>query len=88
MSKILNTLRSVDGMARPVSLTLNGSFTHATAVGGVMTLLAYTAVIGWYIYATLSAIRSQPTVSTQSKPIDCFNRDSNCEMYIPTSEIA
>lgn len=58
MSKIQSFLRTVDGMARPVALTLNGSFTHATAVGGVMTLLAYAAVIGWYLYSTVSALNS------------------------------
>ena len=60
MSKIMSALRAVDGMARPVALTLNGQFTHSTAVGGVLTLLAYAVVFLWYVYASMIAMDSQP----------------------------
>jgi hypothetical protein len=63
MSKFLSILRAVDGMARPVSLTLNGQFTHSTAVGGVLTLLAYAAVFLWYVNATLTSLDAQPIVT-------------------------
>jgi hypothetical protein len=63
MSKILSALRAVDGMARPVALTLNGQFTHSTAVGGVLTLLAYAVVFLWYINATMQALNRQPIVT-------------------------
>jgi hypothetical protein len=63
MSKVLSALRAVDGMARPVALTLNGQFTHSTAVGGVLTLLAYAVVFLWYVNASLVAMDSQPTAT-------------------------
>jgi hypothetical protein len=63
MSKFLSILRAVDGMARPVSLTLNGQFTHSTAVGGVLTLLAYAAVFLWYVNATLTSLDAQAIVT-------------------------
>jgi hypothetical protein len=56
-------------MSRPVALTLNGSFTHSTAVGGALTLIAYAAVFLWYINASLTALDQQPTVTTATRPI-------------------
>jgi hypothetical protein len=68
MSKILSALRAVDGMARPVALTLNGQFTHATAVGGVLTLLAYAVVFLWYVNASMVAMDGQPIATTVTRP--------------------
>ena len=70
MSKILSALRSVDGMARPVSLTLNGQFTHSTAVGGALTLLAYVTVFLWYINASLTSADAQPIVTSATRPLN------------------
>jgi hypothetical protein len=47
-----SVLKQIDGMARPVSLMLNGSSTHATDVGGLLTILAYIAVAAWYFWQT------------------------------------
>lgn len=68
MSKILSALRAVDGMARPVALTLNGQFTHSTAIGGVLTLLAYAVVFLWYVNASMVAMDGQPIATTVTRP--------------------
>jgi hypothetical protein len=52
----LDLLKSADSMARPVSLMLNGSSTHATRIGGVLSVLAYVTVFGWYIWQSLSTL--------------------------------
>jgi hypothetical protein len=37
-------------MARPVTLMLNGESTHATNIGGILTLLVYVALAAWYCW--------------------------------------
>ena len=64
MGALDNIFVKLDAMAPPVSLTLNGSFTHSTRIGGICTLLAYLAVFAYYLYATLAAEGVQtPTIS-------------------------
>ena len=63
-------LKKIDGMARPVSLMLNGSSTHATDVGGILTILAYITVAAWYVWQTTLSFTTPPTMSTQIKPFN------------------
>ena len=66
--KIGNKIRWADKMAAPVSLTIDGDFTHSTLFGGVCTILAYLAVGAWYAYATTSSLTSIPAATLQIKP--------------------
>ena len=63
-------LKKIDEMARPVSLMLNGSSTHATDVGGLLTILAYITVAAWYVWQTTLSFTTPPTMSTQIKPFN------------------
>ena len=57
-------------MARPVSLMLNGSSTHATNLGGLLTILVYLTVAAWYIWQTAVSFKTPPTMSTLLKPFN------------------
>ena len=61
-------LKKIDGMARPVSLMLNGSSTHATNVGGILTILAYITVAAWYVWQTTLSFSAPPTINTNLTP--------------------
>ena len=63
-------LKKVDGMARPVSLMLNGSSTHATNVGGLLTILVYITVAAWYVWQTALSFSTPPTMNTLLKPFN------------------
>jgi hypothetical protein len=43
-------MKKVDRMAAPVTLTFNGDSTHATNIGGILTLLVYVTVVAWYCW--------------------------------------
>jgi hypothetical protein len=64
-------------MARPVSLMLNGSSTHATSVGGLLTILLYTTVAAWYGWQTALSFSTPPTMSTQIKPFNLTETQSS-----------
>lgn len=55
-------------MAAPVSLTIDGDFTHSTIFGGICTILAYLFVGAWYVYATTSSMIAIPNATLQIKP--------------------
>ena len=61
-------LKRIDGLARPVSLMLNGSRTHATNVGGLLTILIYITVAAWYVWQTALSFSTPPMMSTLVKP--------------------
>jgi hypothetical protein len=70
-------LKKVDGMARPVSLMLNGSSTHATNVGGLLTILVYITVAAWYVWQTALSFSTPPTMSTLLKPFNLTTAQSS-----------
>ena len=57
-------------MARPVSLMLNGSSTHATNVGGLLTIRVYISEAAWYDWQTALSFSTPPTMSTLLKPFN------------------
>ena len=70
-------LKQLDGMARPVSLMLNGSSTHATNIGGLLTIFVYLTVAAWYIWQTAVSFKTPPTMSTLLKPFDLNTTQSS-----------
>jgi hypothetical protein len=67
-SKVGDKVRWLDKMAAPVSLTLNGDFTHSTLLGGFFTVFAYLGVVAWYWYETVSSLSASPSATLQVKP--------------------
>ena len=67
----------MDIMARPVSLMLNGSSTHATSVGGLLSILGFITVAAWYVWQTTISFSTPPTMSTQIKPFNLTATQSN-----------
>ena len=63
-------IKQIDGMARPVSLMLNGSSTHTTYVGGLLTILVYITVAAWYVWQTALSFSTPPTMSTLLTPFN------------------
>ena len=64
-------------MARPVSLMLNGSSTHATNVGGLLTILVYITVTAWYVWQTALSFSTPPTMSTLLTPFSLNEAQSS-----------
>jgi hypothetical protein len=64
-------------MARPVALMLNGYSTHATNLGGLLTILVYVAVGAWYYWQTKLSFNTPPTINTNLKPLPANSAISN-----------
>lgn len=63
ISKLFSIVRSLDSYGHPINLTYNGDSTYKSTIGGLFTIFARIAILGYFVSELLNVVDKKSTVT-------------------------